>query len=136
VEFQVLTVVILKSSVFCDIIQFSPLIINQRFGGTCHLHLQDRRISEARSQHETSSKELQSERDSFGAFTTVTVKSAIFCARTPCPSVGVYRRSGEHVISIFSFEEKAKPETSKKQTAGRAKGAWGRKGTARESKRV
>jgi hypothetical protein len=34
----------------------SPLKINWRFGRTCHLHLQGRRISEARNQREESSK--------------------------------------------------------------------------------
>jgi hypothetical protein len=35
-----------KSSVFCDVTQFSPLKVNRRFGGTFRLHLQGWRISQ------------------------------------------------------------------------------------------
>jgi hypothetical protein len=42
----------LKRSVFWDITPYSPLKINRRFGRTC-LHLQGRRISQARNQHES-----------------------------------------------------------------------------------
>jgi hypothetical protein len=38
--FEVLTVVIMKSSIFWDITPYSPLKIDQRFGGTCLLQLQ------------------------------------------------------------------------------------------------
>jgi hypothetical protein len=40
---------------FClrDIMSFSPLKYDLRFGGTCRLHLQGRRISRARNQHES-----------------------------------------------------------------------------------
>jgi hypothetical protein len=41
---------VMKSSVFCDITPCSPLKVNQRFGGTCRLHLQGRRICQARNQ--------------------------------------------------------------------------------------
>jgi hypothetical protein len=41
-----------KSSLFWDITQCSPLKVNRRFGGTCRLHFQGRRISQARNQHE------------------------------------------------------------------------------------
>jgi hypothetical protein len=54
---EVLTAVVMKSSVFCDITPCSPLKVNQSFGGTCRLHLQDRRISQAKNQHETGSKQ-------------------------------------------------------------------------------
>jgi hypothetical protein len=42
----------MKSSIFWDITPYSPLKVNQRFGGTCRLHLQDRRISLARNYRE------------------------------------------------------------------------------------
>jgi hypothetical protein len=32
-------------------------LVNGRFGGTCRLHLQGRRISQARNQHESDSKQ-------------------------------------------------------------------------------
>jgi hypothetical protein len=41
VRYEVLTAVVMKSSVFWDITRCSPLKVNVRFGGTCHLHLQD-----------------------------------------------------------------------------------------------
>jgi hypothetical protein len=50
-DFEVLTAVVMKSSTFRDITPCSPVIVNRRFGGTCCLHLQGRRISQARSQH-------------------------------------------------------------------------------------
>jgi hypothetical protein len=50
---EVLTTVVLKSSIFWDIMPCSPLKIKQRFGGTCCLHLQGRRISQARIQYES-----------------------------------------------------------------------------------
>jgi hypothetical protein len=39
----------LKSSVFWDITPCSPLKVNWRFGGTCRLHLQGRRVSQVRN---------------------------------------------------------------------------------------
>jgi hypothetical protein len=50
VGFRVLTAVVMKSSIFWDITPCSPLKVNRRFGGTCRLHLQDRRISRERNQ--------------------------------------------------------------------------------------
>jgi hypothetical protein len=50
VGFEVLTAVVMKSSVFWDIMPCSPLKLYRRFGGTCRLHLQRRRICQARSQ--------------------------------------------------------------------------------------
>jgi hypothetical protein len=44
------------STVFWDITVFSPLNVNQRFGGTHGLHLQARRISQAKNQREAESK--------------------------------------------------------------------------------
>jgi hypothetical protein len=45
-----LTAVVMKSSVVWDITLRSPLKVNRRFGGTCHLHFQARRISQGRNQ--------------------------------------------------------------------------------------
>jgi hypothetical protein len=50
------TGVVLKSSIFWDITLYNPLRVNQRFGGTCCLLLQDWRVSKARNQHEAGSK--------------------------------------------------------------------------------
>jgi hypothetical protein len=45
---EVLTAMVRKSSVFCDIIPCIPFIDNRIFGGTCRLHLQYRRIGRGR----------------------------------------------------------------------------------------
>jgi hypothetical protein len=47
VIFEFLTEVVMKSSILWDITLCSPLKINRRFGGTCHFHFQDPRISQA-----------------------------------------------------------------------------------------
>jgi hypothetical protein len=52
VRFEVLTAVVMKSIIFCDITPCSPLKVNRRFGGTYRLHLQGRKISRARNQRE------------------------------------------------------------------------------------
>jgi hypothetical protein len=39
----------MKSSIFWDITPCSPFKVSRRFGGTCRLHLQRRRISQARN---------------------------------------------------------------------------------------
>jgi hypothetical protein len=44
VESEVLTAVVMKSSIFWDITPCSPVKVNPRFGGK-YFHLQDRRIS-------------------------------------------------------------------------------------------
>jgi hypothetical protein len=44
---EILTTVVMKSSIFWDITLCSPLNVNRRFGGTYRLHLQGRRISRA-----------------------------------------------------------------------------------------
>jgi hypothetical protein len=53
VGFEVLTEVVMKSTVFWYITPCSPLKVNRNFGGTYHHHLQGRRISGAISQHES-----------------------------------------------------------------------------------
>jgi hypothetical protein len=53
VGFEVLTAVVMKSSIFWDITPCSPLKVNRSFGGTCRFHLQGRKISLARNQRES-----------------------------------------------------------------------------------
>jgi hypothetical protein len=45
---EVLTAVVMKSSIFWDTTPCSPLKANWRFGATCRLHLQGRKISRAK----------------------------------------------------------------------------------------
>jgi hypothetical protein len=54
--FEVLTAVAMKSSVSWDITPCSPVKMSQRFGGTCYLNLQGRRISHARNQRKAGSR--------------------------------------------------------------------------------
>jgi hypothetical protein len=51
VGFEVLTVVVMKSSIFWDIMLCSWLKVNRHFRGTYRLHLQGQRISWVRNQH-------------------------------------------------------------------------------------
>jgi hypothetical protein len=44
---------------FWGITPRSPLNVNRRFGGTCRLHLQGRRISQARNQCEAGGKQME-----------------------------------------------------------------------------
>jgi hypothetical protein len=57
VAFEVLTAVVMKISIFWDVMSCSPLKVNRRFGGTCRLHLQGWRISQARNQHEAGGRQ-------------------------------------------------------------------------------
>jgi hypothetical protein len=50
VGFEVLTAAVVKSCKFWDITPCGPLKINKYFGGTCCVHLQGRRKSQARNQ--------------------------------------------------------------------------------------
>jgi hypothetical protein len=54
--FEVLTAVVMKSSIFWDIMQCSSLKVNWRFGRTYRLHLQGRRRIQARNYREESIK--------------------------------------------------------------------------------
>jgi hypothetical protein len=56
VGFEVLTAVVMNSSIFWDITPCSPLKVNRRFGGTCRLHLQGW-ISQARNHRDAGSKQ-------------------------------------------------------------------------------
>jgi hypothetical protein len=47
VGFEVLTAMVMKSSLLHDITPYGPFTVNRHFGGTCHLHLQGRGISQA-----------------------------------------------------------------------------------------
>jgi hypothetical protein len=49
---EVLTAVVMESTIFWDIARCSLLSVNRSFGGTCHLCLPGRRIRQARNQHE------------------------------------------------------------------------------------
>jgi hypothetical protein len=53
VEFEVITAVVMKSTIFWDITPCSLLKVNRRFGGTYRLYIQGRRISRARNQRES-----------------------------------------------------------------------------------
>jgi hypothetical protein len=53
VEFEVLTAVVMKSTIFWDITPCSPLRVNRRFGGTYCLRFQGGRISRERNQRES-----------------------------------------------------------------------------------
>jgi hypothetical protein len=46
-----------KSYTFWDITPRSPMKVNRRFGGTCRLHLNGRRISQARNKREAAMEE-------------------------------------------------------------------------------
>jgi hypothetical protein len=50
--FEVLTPVVINSSVFCNVAACSPLKVNRRLGGTFSLNIRFRIISRARNQRE------------------------------------------------------------------------------------
>jgi hypothetical protein len=51
IEYEVLTAVVMKSSVIMDIMVHSPLKASQYFRGTCSLHLQGQRVCQAINEH-------------------------------------------------------------------------------------
>jgi hypothetical protein len=51
--FKIKTALFLISTIFWDIMLCSPLKVNRHFGGTYCLHIQGRRISQARNQRES-----------------------------------------------------------------------------------
>jgi hypothetical protein len=55
-RFEVLTAVVMNSSIFWDVMLCSWLKVSRRFGGIYRLHLRGRRISRTRNQREASSK--------------------------------------------------------------------------------
>jgi hypothetical protein len=54
--FEVFTAMVMKSSLFWEMMSCSPMKVNWCFGGTCHFHIQGWRVSQARNQHDASSK--------------------------------------------------------------------------------
>jgi hypothetical protein len=54
-DFEVITAVVMKSSVFWDIPPCSPLKVDRRFGGTYRLYHQGRRMNQARNRRGNSS---------------------------------------------------------------------------------
>jgi hypothetical protein len=60
VGFEVLTAVVMKITIFWDIMLCSPLNVNRHFGGTYHLHLQGRRMRRAKNQRESSACHMHS----------------------------------------------------------------------------
>jgi hypothetical protein len=60
VGIRFLTSVVIKSYTFCKIVPCSPLKVNRRFGRTCHLHFQGRRISQERNQREAGNMQVSS----------------------------------------------------------------------------
>jgi hypothetical protein len=57
VGFEVLTAVVRKISIFWDVTPYIPANVKRCFRGKCRLHIQGRRISYARNQHEAGSKQ-------------------------------------------------------------------------------
>jgi hypothetical protein len=53
---EVPTTMVMKNSIFWETAPCSLLKFNQRFGGECRLHLQDRRIRQAKNQFEADTK--------------------------------------------------------------------------------
>jgi hypothetical protein len=53
IEFQVLTAVVMKNTIFWGMTPCSPLSANRRFGRTYRFHLQGQRISQARNRRES-----------------------------------------------------------------------------------
>jgi hypothetical protein len=53
---EVFTAVVMKISIFWDIMPCSSSEINRRFGGTCRFHLKRQRISQASDHYEAGSK--------------------------------------------------------------------------------
>jgi hypothetical protein len=51
-EVEFLRAVVMKSSIFWDIMSCSPLKVNRSYGGTGRLHIQGLRVSQVRNQHE------------------------------------------------------------------------------------
>jgi hypothetical protein len=60
VGFGVLAAVVRKTYTFCNTMPCSPLKVNRRFGGICHLHFQGRRISQKINQCKASNMQVSS----------------------------------------------------------------------------
>jgi hypothetical protein len=55
----------MKSCIFLDITTYNLLKVNRRFGGTCRLHVQSRRIRQERNKREADSKQSWRWEDTF-----------------------------------------------------------------------
>jgi hypothetical protein len=76
---EVLTAVAMKSYIFWDITPSSPLKVNRRLGGKSGLHLQGRRVGQARNQHKAGSKQSSSGlRFTFTGLQNIDVLTIIF----------------------------------------------------------
>jgi hypothetical protein len=90
----------LKNSVLWDITPCSPLKVNRSFGTTCRLHLQCRRISQARNQHEAGSKHsLKSTGCQFQAGFFFGYSSNLAMEATCCSETSVYFQWTHGVLS-------------------------------------
>jgi hypothetical protein len=99
VGFEVLTVVDMKSSIFCNITPCSPLKVSRRFGGTCRLHLQGLRISQVKNQHEPCSKLCYGESGGITPpFLTSALDGGEWSLSCPCLFTPGERASGTHRI--------------------------------------
>jgi hypothetical protein len=83
VGLEVLTAVVLKSTIFWDVMSCSPLRVNWRFGGTYHLHLQGRKISWARNQAICSSETSVDSPTEYMALYPRRWYSSVFCHLVP-----------------------------------------------------
>jgi hypothetical protein len=87
----------MKSSVFWDITPCSPLKANRRFGGTCRLHLQGRRISRSRNQRESRWQACPEDRN-FHSHRCENLKSYIGSMRLP--DGGLNLHSPEYIALV------------------------------------
>jgi hypothetical protein len=71
--------VVTKNSIFCDITPCSPLKVNRSFGRNSRLHLQGRRINQARDQREEGSKQRACYLLSWLAYSS-TLKMEVTCS--------------------------------------------------------
>jgi hypothetical protein len=67
-KFSLRSQLILMSSVFWDISPCSPLEVSRRFGRICRLHLEIRRISQARNRREATRKQVTYSSKTYGDF--------------------------------------------------------------------
>jgi hypothetical protein len=54
-DFELITTLVMVSSVFCDIMPYIPVTVNLHLGGTYRLHFQGRKVTQGRYQHEVGS---------------------------------------------------------------------------------
>jgi hypothetical protein len=88
---EILTVVVMKSTIIWDIMPCSLLKVTRHFGGTYRLHPQGRRISPVRNQHES---RWQAELVSCSAHCSTLKMEAICSSETPVD----FQRTTQHYI--------------------------------------